>query len=179
MLLGGLLEVSMRFPNIGLELSNVGKNISIFGFQIAYYGIIIAIGMALGYGLAQWQATRTKQNNELYLDFAMFAIVAAIVGARLYYVIFSWDEYKNNIVEIFNIRGGGLAIYGGIIAAVITAIIFSKVKNISFLLLADTACAGLALGQSIGRWGNFFNREAFGKYTNGLFAMQLQLSEVS
>jgi phosphatidylglycerol:prolipoprotein diacylglycerol transferase len=179
MLANGLLEVSIRFPNLGLEFKNVGKGISVFGFEIAYYGIIIAIGMALGYGLAQWQATRTKQNNEIYLDFAMIAIIAAIVGARAYYVTFTWDEYKNNPIEILNIRGGGLAIYGGIIAAVIAAIIFSKVKKISFWLLTDTACAGLALGQSIGRWGNFFNREAFGSYTNGLFAMQLRLDEVS
>lgn len=179
MLVNGLLEVSIRFPNLGLELKNVGKAISIFGFEIAYYGIIIAIGMALGYGLAQWQATRTKQNNEIYLDFAMIAIIAAIVGARAYYVAFAWDEYKDNPIEVFNIRGGGLAIYGGIIAAVMAAIIFSKVKKISFLVLVDTACAGLALGQSIGRWGNFFNREAFGSYTNGLFAMQLKLDEVS
>lgn len=179
MLASGLLEVSIRFPNLGLELENVGRGISIFGFEIAYYGIIIAIGMALGYGLAQWQATRTKQNNEIYLDFAMIAIIAAIIGARLYYVAFSWDEYKKNPIEILNIRGGGLAIYGGIIAAVIAAIIFTKIKKISFWLLVDTACAGLALGQSIGRWGNFFNREAFGSYTDGLFAMQLKLSEVS
>lgn len=179
MLAGGLLEVSIRFPNLGLQFEDVGRGISIFGFEIAYYGIIIAIGMALGYGLAQWQAARTKQNNELYLDFAMFAVIAAIIGARLYYVMFTWDDYKNNVIEVFNIRGGGLAIYGGIIAAVITAIIFAKVKKMSFWLLADTACAGLALGQSIGRWGNFFNREAFGSYTNGLFAMQLRLTEVS
>lgn len=174
-----LLDVSIRFPHLGLEFKNLDKGISIFGFQVAYYGMIIALGMALGYAVAQWQARRTKQNNELYLDFAMFAIVAAIIGARLYYVIFSWSDYKDNFWEIFNIRGGGLAIYGGIIAAVITAIIFCRVRKISFWLLTDTACAGLALGQSIGRWGNFFNREAFGSYTDNIFAMQLKLSEVS
>ena len=174
-----LMEVSIRFPHIGLEFNNLEKGISIFGFQIAYYGMIIALGMALGYAVVQCQARRTKQNNELYLDFAMFAIIAAIIGARLYYVIFSWSDYKDNIWEIFNIRGGGLAIYGGIIAAVITAIIFCKVRKISFWLLTDTACAGLALGQSIGRWGNFFNREAFGSYTDNFLAMQLQLSEVA
>lgn len=179
MLSNMLLEVSIRFPHIGIEIKNLGKGISIGGFEIACYGMIVALGMALGYALVQWQAKRTKQNSEIYLDFAMFAIVASIIGARAYYVIFSWDDYKNNLLQIFNIRGGGLAIYGGIIGAVITAIIFCKVRKISFWLLTDTACAGLALGQSIGRWGNFFNREAFGSYTDSFFAMQLKLSEVS
>ena len=141
--------------------------------------MIIALGMALGYALVQWQAKRTKQNSELYLDFAMFAIVSAIIGARAYYVIFSWDDYKDDLLQIFNIRGGGLAIYGGIIGAVITAIIFCRVRKVSFWLLTDTACGGLALGQAIGRWGNFFNREAFGSYTDNFLAMQLKLSEVA
>ncbi|MBE5934901.1 MAG: prolipoprotein diacylglyceryl transferase [Lachnospiraceae bacterium] len=174
-----LLETSIRFPNFGIELENVGKGISIFGFNIAFYGIIISIGMILGYLLTQWQSVRTGQDADLYLDFALLAIVMAVLGARIYYVVFSWDDYKNNLTEIFNIRGGGLAIYGGIIGGVLAALIFSKYKKVSFLILGDTACAGLALGQSIGRWGNFFNREAFGKYTDGLFAMQLRLSEVS
>jgi phosphatidylglycerol:prolipoprotein diacylglycerol transferase len=174
-----LLEASIRFPHFGIELSNLGKSISVFGFEIAFYGIIIAIAMIFGYLIAQWQAIRTKQDADMYLDFAIVAIISAIIGARLYYVIFSWDDYKNNPIEILNIRGGGLAIYGGVIGGVLAAFIFSKIKKTSFLLITDTACAGLVLGQSIGRWGNFFNREAFGKYTDGLFAMQLQLNEVS
>lgn len=174
-----LLETSIRFPHIGIELSDVGKSISVFGFEIAYYGMIIAVAMIAGYFLAQWQASRTGQDPDIYLDFAIIAIISAIIGARLYYVIFSWDDYKGNLLEIFNLRGGGLAIYGGVIGGIIAALIFSKIKKVSFWLIADTACAGLALGQSIGRWGNFFNREAFGKYTDSLFAMQLKLSEVS
>ena len=174
-----LLEVSIRFPHLGIELDNIGKSISVFGFEIAFYGIIIACGMVLGYFMASWQASRTGQNVDLYLDFAIIAIILAIVGARVYYIIFSWEDYKNNLLEIFNIRGGGLAIYGGIIGGVIAAIVFSKVRKVSFWVIADTACAGLVLGQAIGRWGNFFNREAFGKYTDSLFAMQLKLSEVS
>ncbi|MDF2611637.1 MAG: prolipoprotein diacylglyceryl transferase, partial [Lachnospiraceae bacterium] len=132
-----------------------------------------------GYLIAQWQAKRTGQNPDLYLDFALYAIIISVIGARLYYVIFDWDLYKNNLLEIFNTRNGGLAIYGGVIAAVITAFVYSKIKKMSFGLLADTGSLGLILGQSIGRWGNFFNREAFGKYTNGLFAMQLDLRDVS
>ena len=93
MLSNMLLEVSIRFPHIGIEIKNLGKGISIGGFEIACYGMIVALGMALGYALVQWQAKRTKQNSEIYLDFAMFAIVASIIGARAYYVIFSWDDY--------------------------------------------------------------------------------------
>jgi phosphatidylglycerol---prolipoprotein diacylglyceryl transferase len=170
---------SIWFPNLGIEFKNVGSSIDIFGFQIAYYGIIIACGMAVGYLVTEWQAIRTGQSKDLYLDFALYAILISVIGARVYYVIFSWNEYKDNPLQIFNIRNGGLAIYGGIIAAVITALVYSKVKKISFGLLADTSCLGLITGQIIGRWGNFFNREAFGKYTNNLFAMLLDIRDVS
>lgn len=170
---------SIRFPNIGIELNNIASSIKVFGFEIAFYGIVIALGMAMGYLVAEWQAKRTGQNKDLYLDFALYAIILSVIGARLYYVVFAWDEFKNNPLEIFNIRNGGLAIYGGVIAAVLTAFIYSKIKKISFPLLADTGVLGLITGQMIGRWGNFFNREAFGKYTDGLFAMQVDIRDVS
>jgi phosphatidylglycerol:prolipoprotein diacylglycerol transferase len=93
--------------------------------------------------------------------------------------VFSWDSYKNNLWQIFNIRGGGLAIYGGVIAAVITAVIFCRKRKYSFGLFADTAIVGLLLGQIIGRYGNFMNREAFGEYTDSLFAMRLRVDQVA
>lgn len=170
---------NINFPNLGIELEKVHSSINVFGLDIKFYGIIIACGMAMGYLVAEWQAKRTKQNPELYLDFALYAIVLSVIGARLYYVVFAWDDYKDNPIDILNIRTGGLAIYGGVIAAILTAIIYSKIKKISFALLADTACLGLITGQAIGRWGNFFNREAFGQYTNNLFAMQVDIREVS
>jgi phosphatidylglycerol:prolipoprotein diacylglycerol transferase len=169
---------SIKFPNLGIEFNNLGSSIGVFGFKIAYYGIVIALGMAAGYLVAQWQAKRTKQNPDLYLDFALYAIILSVIGARLFYVIFSWDEFRDDPIQIFNIRQGGLAIYGGIIVAVITAWIYSRIKKMSFGLLADTACLGLITGQIIGRWGNFFNREVFGKYTNGLFSMLLDIRDV-
>ena len=113
-----------------------------------------------------------------YFDLALIAIVCSVIGARIYYVVFRWDLYKDNLLSIFNLREGGLAIYGGIIAAIITTFIFAKARKISPGLLFDTAGLGLILGQIIGRWGNFFNREAFGDYTDGLFAMQIPLSAV-
>ncbi len=168
----------IRFPNLGLELDSVGTGITVFGFEITFYGIIIALGMVMGFLIVEWQAKRTGQDKDLYLDFALYAIVLSVIGARLYYVIFSWSEYKDNLIQIFNIRGGGLAIYGGVLAAILTAFVYTKIKKISFLLLLDTACAGLVTGQIIGRWGNFFNREAFGGYTDNLFAMQLKKTQV-
>jgi phosphatidylglycerol---prolipoprotein diacylglyceryl transferase len=174
-----LLSTNINFPNLGLQLKNIPTGIDVFGFHIAFYGIIIGTGMLLGWLIAEWMAKRTGQSTEFYLDFALIAITVSVIGARLYYVIFAWDEFKDNPLSILNLRTGGLAIYGGIIGAVLTAIIYSRIKKYPFWLLADTGCIGLITGQIIGRWGNFFNREAFGQYTNGLFAMQLDLRDVS
>ncbi|BBF43016.1 prolipoprotein diacylglyceryl transferase [Lachnospiraceae bacterium KM106-2] len=173
------LEMSIGFPHLGIYLNNLKKSIHIFGIDIAFYGIIIACGMAAGYLVAEWQAKKTNQNTEDYIDFALIAIVLSVIGARLYFVIFNWSYYFNNPIEILDIRGGGLGIYGGVITAVITCFVFTKIKKLNFWLFADTGILGLLTGQIIGRWGNFFNREAFGDYTNGLFAMQLQRAEVS
>ena len=108
----------------------------------------------------------------------MIGVVFGIIGARLYYVIFSWDMYKDNLLEILNIREGGLAIYGGVIAAVLTVIIAAKVKHLSAPQIFDTIALALLNGQMLGRWGNFFNREAFGEYTDSLFAMRLPIDAV-
>lgn len=172
------MDMSIRFPHLGIYLPNVGKTISVFGFDIAYYGITIAIAMIVGISIALHEAKRTGQNQDTYLDLLMLTMLTSVVGARIYYVIFSWDNYKDNLGEILNIRNGGLAIYGGIIAGVITVFVYSKITKMKFLQIADTVCMGLAAGQIIGRWGNFFNREAFGEYTNNLLAMQLPVSAV-
>ncbi len=169
---------TIDFPNIGIHLKSVGDHITVFGFEIAYYGIIIGIGILTGILIAALEARRTKQNPEDYYDLAIYAVIFAIIGARIYYVIFSWDMYKDNLLSIFNIREGGLAIYGGVIAAVITVFVFAHVKHLSAPLLLDTAGLGLVAGQMIGRWGNFFNREAFGEYTDWLLAMRLPVDAV-
>lgn len=168
----------IMFPNIGIELNDLGQSISVFGLEIAFYGIIIAIGVIAGYQVAQYLAKRSGQDSELYLDFALFAIISSIFGARLYYVIFAWDEFKDNPLHIFNFRTGGLAIYGGLIAGIICAVIYSRVKKINMFLFMDTCAPALLIGQAIGRWGNFFNREAFGKYYDGLFSMLLDIRDV-
>ncbi len=172
------MEDSIIFPNLGIHLEHVGKSISVFGFEIAYYGICICIGIVLGFLLAERIAKKSGQDPEVYWDFIFFAVFFALVGARLYYVVFAWDMFKNDLLSIFNLRNGGLAIYGGVIGAVLTIYVFSRRRKLSFPLLLDTGSPGLILGQIVGRWGNFFNREVFGGYTDNLLAMQLPVSQV-
>ena len=172
------MDMQIYFPNLGIFLENVGKNFSVFGFEIAFYGCTMATGIIVGYLMAAREAKRTGQNPDDYLDMLLYAVFFAIIGARLYYVIFKWDYYGQNLLQIFNLRQGGLAIYGGIIGAFTTVYFFAKKRKLSFAQMLDTACPGLAAGQVIGRWGNFFNREAFGGYTDGLFAMQIPVSAV-
>lgn len=168
----------IAFPHLHLYLENVPKTVTVFGFPIAFYGMIIGLGVVLGVLMAVREAKVTGQDPEVYWDFALYAIFFCILGSRIYYVVFSWDMYKDNLLEIFNLRHGGLAIYGTVIAAFLTAGIYCHVKKLSFLRLCDTGIVGLILGQIIGRWGNFMNREAFGQYTDSLFAMRLPIDAV-
>lgn len=168
----------IAFPNLGIYISELPKGITVGGFTIACYGIIMALSMLAGLWIACWQAKRTGQNKEVYMDFVIYAIIFSLIGARLYYVAFSWDSYKDDLWQIFNTRGGGMALYGSVIGAIVTAIVYCKVKRYNFFLLADTAVGGLVLGQIIGRYGNFFNREAFGEYTDSLLAMRLRVDQV-
>lgn len=169
---------TIDFPNIGIHLKSVGDHITIFGFDIAFYGMIIGLGILTGLLIAAAEAKRSGQNPEDYFDLAIYAVIFSIIGARLYYVAFSWDMYKDDLLSILNIRQGGLAIYGGVIAAVITVFVYARVKKMSATLILDTAGLGLVAGQMIGRWGNFFNREAFGEYTNSFLAMRLPVDAV-
>lgn len=169
----------LSFVNLGITIQNLPNHITVFGFPIAFYGIIIGLGMLAGMAVAFSDARRRGQDPEVYLDFAIYAIFFSILGARLYYVIFSWKDYKDNLLEILNLRAGGLAIYGGVIGAVLTLIVFTKVRKQSFFSMADSGVLGLITGQIIGRWGNFFNCEAFGGYTENLFAMRIKKSLVA
>lgn len=168
----------IAFPNLGIYLKNVPRSFSIFGFRIAFYGLIIGVGVILSLLLVCHIAKKTGQDPDDYWDFAIYAVLCSLLGARIYYVIFSWDEYKDNLLEIFKVRNGGLAIYGGVIAGFITLFVWCHFKKKKALLVGDTAINGLILGQAIGRWGNFMNREVFGDYYNGLFSMQIPIADV-
>jgi len=171
-------KMDIAFPHLNIYLENVPKSFTVFGFSIALYGVIIGLGFFLALILISKIAGATGQNPDTYWDVATFIIIFSIIGARAYYVFFAWDYYKDNPISVFYIRNGGLAIYGGVIAGFLTAFIYCKIKKKNFLLLTDTIMPGLLLGQTMGRWGNFTNREAFGEYTNGLFAMRLPISAV-
>ena len=172
------MHYNISFPNLGIYLEHVGKNVSVFGFEIAYYGIIIGCAILIGFLIATSEAKRTRQNPDDYLDMGIIGVIAGIVGARAFYVIFSWDMYKNDLLDIFNLREGGLAIYGGVIGAVIAVFVLARVKRLSPFQILDTVALAILNGQMLGRWGNFFNREAFGEYTDSLFAMRLPLDAV-
>ena len=170
----------IRFPHLGIVLKHVADGFSIGGFEIRFYGMVIALGFILGYLLIAKEAKRTNQDPEMYLDYMLWLVIPAILGARIYYVIFSLGDYvkegqslKDTLLGLINIRGGGLAIYGGVIAGIIVLLIFAKKRKVKVMLMLDTCAMGLLVGQILGRWGNFFNREAFGGYTDSLFAMAI------
>lgn len=168
------------FPNLGISIMHLDRvAFRLFGKEIYWYGVIIGAAVILATILALREAQRTNQNPEDYLDLAMWGMAFALIGARLYYVAFSWEDYKGDLLKIFAVREGGLAIYGGIIAGILTAMIFAKRRGLNFWQIADTAAPSVLLGQALGRWGNFFNKEAFGGYTDGLFAMRYLKDQVS
>ena len=145
----------IRFPNLGIVLKNIKDGFTIFGFEIKFYGVIIALGFVLAFLVISKEAKRTGQSEDTYLDFMLWLIIPAILGARLYYIIFSWDSYfqkgkgfGKTLFDLIDIRSGGLAIYGGVIAGVIVAIVFAKKRKMKFSVLADTVTMGLL----IGRW---------------------------
>lgn len=159
------------FPNLGLSLNIDPVAFSIFGKDIYWYGLIITVGIAIALFLVWKNRENQKIKWDDITDFVLYAIPIGIICARLYYVIFNWDYYGNNLIDIFKIWNGGLAIYGGIIGGIITAFVFCKRRKISFLDLCDYCAPYLAFCQSVGRWGNFVNREAYGQITNSFLKM--------
>ena len=169
---------SIEFPHLGIHLNHVIQTIHIFSFPVAVYGITMALGILAGLFVASWTAKKTGQDPEDYTNTALLGIVLGLLGARTYYVVFSWDYYRLHPGEILDFRGGGLALFGSLIGAVAAVLIYCHRKHLRIPLVLDTACTGMVTGQIIGRWGNFFNREAFGEYTDNLFAMRLPVSDV-
>jgi phosphatidylglycerol:prolipoprotein diacylglycerol transferase len=168
------------FPHLGIEFAEVSRvAIPIPGMPLYWYGVCIVLGAITALLLAQWNAKRTGQDKEMYVDLLILGLIVSIICTRLYFVIFSWDLYKDNPLSIFSVREGGLGIYGGILGALLSGLIFSRYKKIPFTVLADTCAPSLLIGQIIGRFGNFFNREAYGGYTDNPFAMRILSHQAS
>ena len=172
------MDTSIIFPHLHITLNNVEKGFPIGSFFIAFYGVIIAIGMLVGVSFILKEAKRVGFDEDGFLDICIITIIVGVIGARLYYVIFAWNYYKDNPLSAFNIRQGGLAIYGGVLAGILSVYVLCKVKKLKFLAVTDVAIFGVIIGQICGRWGNFFNREAFGSYTDGPFAMLIPLNAI-
>ena len=163
---------TISFPGLGIQW-NPGRGIQIGSFTIYYYALIIALGVMLAvmYALKRCKQFGLKQDD--ILDGVLWILPVAVICARAYYCIFSWDSYKNDLLSLFNIRKGGLAIYGGVIGAALCVIVHCKIKKISLLATLDMVALGFLIGQALGRWGNFFNREAFGAATESFLRMGL------
>lgn len=172
------MNMSVRFPNLGLELEYVPVSVRVFGFEITFFGILLAVGLLLGMAFVVLEAKRKKQDTNLYLGMMISGLAGGFIGARFFYVLLSWSVYKTDIMKVFDTRSGGMVFYGGLLGGVLAASVFCRVKKAAFMEMADVAVKGLLIGQIIGRWGNFFNRESFGEYTSNVLTMQLPLSNV-
>ena len=162
----------VSFPGSGIEWEINRVAFSIGEFKVYWYGILIAIGLLLGVLYAYYNTEHYGVDKNKLFDCVIVGIVTSIIGARLYYVIFRWGEYYSaHPMEVFDIRDGGIAIYGAIIGALTGGLITAKTKKQKFLPLLDVTMVSFLIGQAIGRWGNFFNQEAFGTETDSLFRM--------
>ena len=174
------------FPGLGINFSNVPEKLNIFGLSIPLYAVVITAGFILALVIASSEAKKTGHDPELYLDFFLVLVIPAILGARIYYVLFNLDRFTGKgrgfwgtLWDMINIRNGGLAVYGGLIAGVTAGVIFAKKKKLHVPLFADNIAMGVLVGQILGRWGNFFNREAFGSFTKSVFRMAIPVDYYS
>ena len=147
---------------------------SILGIEVAWYGLLIACGMVLGVLLAVKRANAIGIKDEVVFDIALWSIPMGVLGARLYYVVFNWHYYSQDLMRIFRFREGGLAIHGGIILGFITGYLLCRKNRVDFWAMADVAAPSMILGQAIGRWGNYFNQEAYGRPTDLPWAITIE-----
>jgi len=169
----------IAFPGLGIGEFTISRvAFTIFGIEIYWYGIFIALAFALGVWISVSLAKKNDVNPDNLIDLILWAAPVAIICARLYYVLFSLDLY-DNFLDIINLRDGGVAIYGAVIGAVITTLIYCKIKKLNSLKMVDVAAPALLLGQAIGRWGNFVNQEAFGSETSLPWRMRIYISGIA
>ncbi|MBP1559881.1 MAG: prolipoprotein diacylglyceryl transferase [Oscillospiraceae bacterium] len=156
---------TLSFPKLNIEFPVYSTAFTVFGIDIKWYGILIMVGLLLAVIYCFKRMKSFGIDDDRANDVVFFGFLGAVVGARLYYVFMKWDEYKGDIASIVSIRDGGLAIYGGIIGAVLVGVITAKIRKVRFMPLLDLAGMGFLIGQAVGRWGNFFNHECFGGNT--------------
>lgn len=157
----------IAFPGLGIKPFNINPvAFEIFGKEVYWYGIIIALGLILAYLWAVSQSKREEVSQDTLTDLVIVGLPAAIICARIYYVIFSWENYKDNFLDVFKIWEGGIAIYGAVIGAFVAGYIYCRIKKISFYKITDIAAPCFLIGQAVGRWGNFINVEAYGSITD-------------
>lgn len=166
---------TINFPNLGIELESVGRGISFLGIEISFYGLLMALAIIVGTAVIMLEARYTGQHIEDYLELVIVTVPAAVLGARLYYIIFGWGDFKGAFFQIFAMWKGGFAFYGGLIAGIAVIIIYANFRNMWTAEVLDTVTLGVLAGQVIASWGSYYNRESFGEYTDGLFAMQLPI----
>ena len=159
------------FPKLGLDFRINDTAFTVFGFDIKWYSLLIVFGLILAmiYGFSQMKKYGIDPDRAI--DVILAGILGGLVGARIYYVVMSWDNYSGDWKAMFNTRNGGLAIYGGIIGAVVVGGLVAKLRKVKILPLLDIAGVGFLIGQGVGRWGNFTNQEAFGCNTDSIFGM--------
>jgi phosphatidylglycerol:prolipoprotein diacylglycerol transferase len=163
-------QVEISFPGLGIENFTVNKiAFEVFGFDIRWYGILIVFGMIAAFAYAIFRSKQEGFTADDVLDVGLYTVIFGVLGARLYYVLMKWDTFVipgrpliENLKALFNIRGGGLAIYGGVIAGALTVYIYTKIKKRAFWSALDMITPGVMIAQAMGRWGNFFNGEAYG-----------------
>lgn len=168
------MNTSIRFPNLNIDFDFVPQSVSIRGFEISIFGLLVIAGMLLGLGVMIAISKARDENPNLCLETAVFGLVGGILGARLLYVGIHWSEFAGeSIKEIMDFRKGGMYLCGGILGAVLLGAVFCRIRKISFGKMADIVSMGFLVVQIIASWGSFFNREAFGEYTDSFFAMQI------
>ena len=167
-------DATISFPLLGDWSIDPSASFTLFGRTFYWYGVIIAVGFILAMLYCARHCRRCGIAPDTLYDFLIWMIPIAIIGARLYYVIFQWGDYRAHPIDALKIWEGGLAIYGGVIAGLLTGVVWCRKKKIPFGVMADVCAPGLLIGQCIGRWGNFMNREAHGAVTEAFLKMGLQ-----
>lgn len=161
---------NVQFPKLGLDLVINRVAVSVFGFDIYWYGLLIGVGVMLALFTVFYRTPKLGINTDHFIDVILFTTFGAIIGARAYYVAFAPFEY-DSFLDMINIRDGGLAIYGGVIGGLLLGMVGCKIRKINILDYCDLILGSILIGQSVGRWGNFMNQEAFGTNTDSLFGM--------